>query len=113
MDEFKVGLVKIKPLLQKTDEALISKIAQRRGILLGRVHEMTMNNRYTVKQFADILGKTTQAVHLHLKPIIKGDNIDVKLHHCYPYPDGDKDGPLFIVRDELSDKMIKESLNDE
>ena len=111
MDDFKVGLVKIKPLLQKTDEALIKKVAQKRGILLGRVHEMMMNNRYTVKQFADLIGKTTQSVHLHLKPTIIGNNVEVKLHHCYPYPDGDKDGPLFIVRDELSDKMIKEYLN--
>ncbi len=106
-----IGLVKIKPLLQKTDEALIKRIASKRGILIGRVRKMMENNRFSVKQFSDLIGKTTQAVHLYLKPTIKGDSISVRLHHCYPYPDTENNGPLFIVRDFQSDKMIKESLN--
>lgn len=106
-----IGLIEIKPLLCKTDEVLIKRISQKRGIMTGRVRKMMENNRFSVKQFADIIGKTTQAVHLYLKPEVKGDNIEVRLRHCFPYPHKEGNGPLFIVRDGESDKIIKESLN--
>ena len=110
MEDSNVGLVKIKPLLCKTDPKLVEEIAKKRAILLGRVKEMMMNNRWTVKQFADLIGKTTQYVHHLLKPEVKDFGIETRLNHCYPYPTSNDEGPKFVVRDVFSEKFLKESL---
>jgi len=110
MEDSNVGLIEITPLLCKTDPKLIEEIAKKRGILLGRAKRMMMNNRWTVKQFADLIGKTTQYVHHLLKPEVKSYGIEAKLNHCLPYLTANDEGPLFVVRDESSEKFLRESL---
>jgi len=110
MEDSDVGLIDLKPLLCKTDPKLIEEIAKKRGILLGVVKDMMRNNRWTVQQYADLISKTTQYVNFLLKPKVENYGIETKLNRCFPYPHAKNNGPKFVVRDEKSEKFLRESL---
>ena len=109
--EEKSGLVTgVKVCFVKTDTKTIDAIAERTGIDASRVKEMMLYNVFTVSQFIDLTGKPESTIRNMIRPT-KMDKVTgtwiTDLNFCYPYPNSKGDSPLFIYRDEKSEKHIK------
>ena len=100
-----VGLKKINP-------ELIERIIKARGIEdRHKAVKMMRHSCWTVKQFADLTGKTVHQINKALNyGSMKGGELRPTLNVCFPFVDLDGDGPKFVLRDSKSEKFIENSL---
>ena len=77
-----------------------------------KLRERMRYNAWTIKQFADLTGKSIPTItNMTNRPILfKDGHVGVALNHCYPFPGKDHKGPRFIFRDEKSMKYLRECL---
>lgn len=98
--------------LVKVDHDLIDMLS-RKHCKLDKEYfrERTRYNAWTIKQFADLTGKSIPTItNMTNRPIFRNGEVGVALNHCYLFPGKDNKGPRFIFRDEKSMKYLRECL---
>jgi len=104
--------LKFKPVnLKRTDDKIIERISEVRGIPIEHVRKMVKHTCWTPQQFADLTGKTVHTINnLTVRgKQVKGEMVPA-LTICSCFPTKEKPGPKFIVRDEQSEEILMKSL---
>lgn len=97
--------------LKKVDPEQVSHIAHKHNIEPAMVHKMLRHSCWTVKQFADLTGKTVSTINREMNyGSLKGGSMIPTLNACYPFEDKDGDGPKFVLRDKKSEEFLKKHL---
>ena len=97
--------------LKKADPEQVSSIAHKHNIEPEKARIMMRYSCWTVKQFADLTGRTVSLINRELNyGSVKGGVMSPSLNACYPFEDKDGNGPKFVLRDEKSEEFLKKHL---
>jgi len=97
--------------LKKVDPEFVSRIAHKHNIEPEKAHKMMRHSCWTVKQFADLTGKTISTINRELNyGSVKGGTMTPNLNICYPFEDKDGNGPKFVLRDKKSEEFLNKNL---
>jgi hypothetical protein len=109
MEEKSGLIIGVQVLMVKTAPDIIDAIALRTGIETSKVKAMMRYNVFTISQYIDLSGMAESTIRNKIRPT-KMDKASGKwvteLNFCYPHPNKDGESPLFIFRDEKSEKHI-------
>lgn len=106
--ELKFGLLKgIECKFVKTDPEVVSAIAQKLDIEPERVKSMLRYNIFTINQFMALTGLADSTIRNKIRPTIINGELNTELDYCYPFQTPTNYGPLFIIRNEKSEKYLR------
>jgi hypothetical protein len=108
MEELKFGLIKgIEVKFVKTDSAIIEAISKKINEPIEKVKIMLRYNVFNINQFMDLSQLADSTIRNKIRPSIIAGELNTELDYCYPFPSSKNDGPLFILRNEKSEKYLK------
>ena len=111
----RIGLIKIIIRLISKDNELIGRIIEERGLKEDdrkRVTELLRHNIWTTNQFRDITGYNESTIANKTRPQYRDGELQTELDFCYPFADLDGLGPKFIVRNEKSEAMLPQPIEE-
>lgn len=112
----KHGLIKTAIRLVKKDEELVDRIMKEQNLPNGEretITEILRYNVWTVNQFSDLTGYKESTITNKTRPSYKDGKIVTELDFCYPFADIMGNGPKFIVRNEKSEAMLPQPVEDQ
>lgn len=94
----------------KTDTEIIERISKERSMSAEKAKKYLRYNIFTMQQFSDLTGLSLSTIHNHCRPAIIFGEVGTKLDFCYPFPDSEGTGPKFILRNEKSEKYLRNDI---
>lgn len=91
----------------KTEPDIIDALSNKTGKTPEMIRKIMRYNMFTVNQFSKLSGLTVSVIHNKIRPVLTDGKYGTELDFCYPFGDGDNEGPKFIIRNEKSEKILK------
>jgi hypothetical protein len=108
MENMKFGYLKgIECKFVKTDPVIVETLSIKTGIPADMVKSMMRYNIFTINQFCTLTQLADSTVRNKIRPTIINGELNTELDYCFPFNNGLNEGPLFIVRNEKSEKYLK------
>lgn len=96
--------------LVKIDSNLLEKISRRLNKAPAQIQAILRHNVFTITQFAQLCGKKVSTINKLSEQKVKNGQVVSSLDLAFPFPDFEKEGPKFILRNEKSEQYLLNSL---
>ena len=108
MEKKTFGLIEgVECKFVKTDPAVIDALAANTGIPKETIRAMMRYNIFTVSQITELTGLADSTIRNYIRPLFVDGELTTNLDFCYPFLNCNGRGPMFILRNEKSEKYLK------